>query len=74
MAPAILQLETLAAGIQLAKVEGIIPAPEANHAVEGAIREDLRCKEKGWSETILFTYVDMVIMIYRPIPTTTPVN
>ena len=47
MAPATLQLETLAAGIQLAKVEGIIPAPEANHAVEGAIREDLRCKEKG---------------------------
>ena len=74
MAPATLQLETLAAGIQLAKVEGIIPAPEASHAVEGTIREDLRCKEKGWSETILFTYVDMVIMIYRPIPTTTPVN
>ena len=74
MAPATLQLETLAAGIQLAKVEGIIPAPEASHAVEGAIREDLRCKEKGWSETILFTYVDMVIMISRPIPTTTLVN
>ena len=74
MAPATLQLETLAAGIQLAKVEGIIPAPEANYAVEGAIREDLRCKEKGRRETNLFTYVDMVIMIYRPIPTTTPVN
>ncbi len=30
------------------------PAPEANHAVEGAIDEALRCKEEGVSKTILF--------------------
>jgi tryptophan synthase beta chain len=51
---AIQQLETFAAGIQFARAEGILPAPEANHAVAGAIREALRCKEEGRSETILF--------------------
>jgi tryptophan synthase beta chain len=51
---ALQQLETFAAGIQFARAEGIIPAPEANHAVAGAIREALRCKEEGSSKTILF--------------------
>ncbi|MCB1121460.1 MAG: TrpB-like pyridoxal phosphate-dependent enzyme, partial [Verrucomicrobiae bacterium] len=41
------QLETFAAGVQFAKAEGIIPAPEANHAVVGAIREAERCRESG---------------------------
>jgi tryptophan synthase beta chain len=31
-----------------------VPAPEANHAVKGAIVEALRCKAEGKSETILF--------------------
>ncbi|NCC34290.1 MAG: TrpB-like pyridoxal phosphate-dependent enzyme [Chloroflexia bacterium] len=48
------QLETFAAGIQFARAEGILPAPEANHAVAGAINEALRCKEEGVSKTILF--------------------
>lgn len=48
------QLETFGAGIQFARAEGIIPAPEANHAVAGAIREALRCKEEGVSRAILF--------------------
>ena len=30
------------------------PAPEANHAVRGAIDEALRCKEEGAGRTILF--------------------
>jgi tryptophan synthase beta chain len=42
------------AGVQFARVEGIIPAPEANHAVKGAIDEAVRCREEGVSETILF--------------------
>ena len=42
------------AGVQFARAEGILPAPEANHAVRGAIDEALRCKEEGKSETILF--------------------
>lgn len=48
------QLETFAAGVQFAEAEGIIPAPEANHAVVGAIREAERCKVEGKEETILF--------------------
>ncbi len=48
------QLDCFAAGITLARTEGILPAPEANHAVKGAIDEALRCKEEGVSRTILF--------------------
>jgi tryptophan synthase beta chain len=48
------QLECFAAGLQFAKAEGIIPAPEANHAVRGAIDEAERCRESGESKTILF--------------------
>ena len=48
------QLACFEAGIQFAKAEGILPAPEANHAVRGAIDEALRCKAEGKSETILF--------------------
>ena len=33
---------------------GIVPAPEATHAVKGAIDAALECKEKGESKTILF--------------------
>ena len=31
-----------------------LPAPEANHAVRGAIEEALRCKAEGTARTILF--------------------
>ena len=48
------QVECFAAGVQFARTEGIVPAPEANHAVKGAIEEALRCKREGRSETILF--------------------
>ena len=51
---AVQQLEAFAAGVQFARSEGILPAPEANHAVAGALREALRCKEEGVSRTILF--------------------
>ncbi len=48
------QLECFAAGVTFARAEGIVPAPEANHAVKGAIEEALRCKEEGITRTILF--------------------
>jgi tryptophan synthase beta chain len=48
------QLACFEAGVQFAKAEGILPAPEANHAVRGAIDEALRCKAEGKSQTILF--------------------
>ncbi|HRD48122.1 MAG: TrpB-like pyridoxal phosphate-dependent enzyme [Candidatus Competibacter sp.] len=48
------QLSCFEAGVLFARVEGILPAPEANHAVRGAIDEALRCKEEGISRAILF--------------------
>jgi tryptophan synthase beta chain len=48
------QIEVFEAGVQFARCEGIVPAPEANHAVKGAIDEALRCKQEGKSRTILF--------------------
>ena len=48
------QVECFEAGVLFARSEGIVPAPEANHAVKGAIVEALRCKAEGKSETILF--------------------
>jgi tryptophan synthase beta chain len=51
---AVQQLDAFAAGIQFARAEGILPAPEANHAIAGAIREALRAKQEGKQRTILF--------------------
>ncbi|MBC7730249.1 MAG: TrpB-like pyridoxal phosphate-dependent enzyme [Microbacteriaceae bacterium] len=48
------QLACFEAGVLFARTEGIVPAPEANHAVKGAIVEALRCKAEGKRETILF--------------------
>ena len=48
------QRECFATGVFFARHEGIVPAPEANHAVKGAIEEALRCKREGKAETILF--------------------
>ena len=48
------QLEVFAAGVQFARSEGIVPAPESNHAVAVAIREALRCKEQNQEQVILF--------------------
>ena len=58
------QVECFEAGIEFAKAEGILPAPEANHAVKGALDEALRCKAEGTSRAILFNlcghgYFDM---------------
>jgi len=48
------QGQCFAAGIQFAETEGILPAPEANHAVKGAIDEAVKCREEGVARTILF--------------------
>ncbi|MEC9329140.1 MAG: TrpB-like pyridoxal phosphate-dependent enzyme [Pseudomonadota bacterium] len=58
------QTECFEAGVTFAKAEGILPAPEANHAVKGALVEAMRCKEEGESRAILFNlcghgYFDM---------------
>ena len=36
------------------QTEGILPAPEAGHAVWGALQEALACKESGEAKTIVF--------------------
>jgi tryptophan synthase beta chain len=48
------QVSCFEAGVQFARAEGILPAPEANHAVRGAIDEALKCKQEGVSRAILF--------------------
>ncbi|MCD6727705.1 MAG: TrpB-like pyridoxal phosphate-dependent enzyme [Solirubrobacteraceae bacterium] len=48
------QSETFAAGMQFARSEGIIPAPEPTHAVRAAIDEALAAKEAGEERVILF--------------------
>ncbi|MDC0163329.1 TrpB-like pyridoxal phosphate-dependent enzyme [Candidatus Pelagibacter sp.] len=48
------QKECFEAGVNFARVEGIVPAPEATHAVKGAIEAALECKKNGQSKTILF--------------------
>ncbi len=48
------QVEVFEAGVKFARAEGIVPAPEANHAVKGAIDEALKCKAEGNARTILF--------------------
>ena len=42
------------AGVQFARTEGIIPAPEATHAVRVMVDEALKCKQEGTPRTILF--------------------
>jgi len=48
------QVEVFEAGVKFARAEGIVPAPEANHAVKGAIDEALKCRAEGKARTILF--------------------
>jgi tryptophan synthase beta chain len=48
------QLRCFEAGVLFAKTEGVLPAPEANHAIRGAIDEALKCKQEGVSRAILF--------------------
>ncbi|MBF0158530.1 MAG: TrpB-like pyridoxal phosphate-dependent enzyme [Magnetococcales bacterium] len=54
-AVAVPQLATFQAGVTFARAEGILPAPESNHAIRVAIDEALRCKESGEAKTIFFT-------------------
>ncbi len=48
------QKECFEAGVNFARAEGIVPAPEATHAVKGAITAAMECKKSGESKTILF--------------------
>lgn len=51
---AVPQLATFEAGVQFARSEGIIPAPESCHAIRAAIDEALAAKASGEEKVILF--------------------
>jgi len=50
------QLGTFEAGITFARTEGIISAPETNHAIRVTIDEALKCRETGEAKTILLAH------------------
>jgi len=53
-AVAVQQKTTFEAAVQFAKAEGILPAPEAAHAIRATIDEALDAKAKGEKRVILF--------------------
>jgi tryptophan synthase beta chain len=63
-ARAVHQLETFQAGVDFARNEGIISAPESDHAIRVTIDEAIKCRESGEAKTILLAlsghgHVDM---------------
>lgn len=48
------QLSVFRAGVDFAKCEGIIPAPESSHAIKAAIDEAIKCKKESKKKVILF--------------------
>ena len=55
-ARAIPQIATFEAGITFARNEGIISAPETNHAIRVVINEAIKCRESGEAKTILLAH------------------
>jgi len=47
------QLDCFAAGVQFARTEGIVPAPEPTHAIAEIIRQAKECKETGEEKVLL---------------------
>ena len=47
------QIECFEAAVQFARTEGIVPAPEASHAVKAGIDQALKCKEEGVERSIV---------------------
>ncbi len=55
-AKAVPQVATFEAGVTFARTEGIVSAPETNHAIRVVIDEALKCRESGESKTILLNH------------------
>jgi len=55
-ARALPQVATFEAGVTFARTEGILSAPETNHAIRVTIDEALKCKETGESKVILLAH------------------
>ena len=47
------QKDVFRAGVAFAKAEGIIPAPEASHAIAALFDEAILCREQGVSKSLL---------------------
>lgn len=45
------------ASLLFAETEGIVPAPETNHAIEGARDLALQCKQRDEEKVILFNFI-----------------
>jgi len=50
------QLDVIEAGILFANTEGILPAPETDHAIKEAIDQALKAKENNEKKIILFNF------------------
>ena len=50
------QSKVFEAGVQFARTQGTVPAPETTHAIRAAIDEALAAKEQGEERVILFNY------------------
>jgi len=48
------QNDVMEAGILFAQTEGVVAAPETNHAIKAAIDIALQCKQSNEPKTILF--------------------
>jgi len=53
-AKAYAQRQIFKAGVDFARCEGIIPAPESNHAIKATIDEALKAKREGRKKVIVF--------------------
>ena len=50
------QMDTYEAGMLAARTEGVIPAPETNHALACVVSEAKKAKEEGKEKVILFNF------------------
>jgi len=50
------QIATYEAGLLCARTEGVIPAPETNHALACVVEEAKKAKEEGKEKVILFNW------------------
>jgi tryptophan synthase beta chain len=50
------QIEAFSSGVQWARSEGFIPAPETNHVIAAVVQEAKRAKEEGKERVILFNW------------------
>jgi tryptophan synthase beta chain len=53
-AMAVPQVATFEAGVLFARAEGIIPAPESNHAIRAVVDEARACRSTGEAKTLFF--------------------